>query len=34
VQGLFRVPVSELRALSTGTLPAAFGATVSEPVEA
>ena len=34
VQDLFQVPVAELRALSTGTLPAAFGATVSEPVEA
>jgi phosphoribosylformylglycinamidine synthase subunit PurL len=30
VQGLFTVPVSELRGLSTETLPAAFGPTVSE----
>ena len=34
VQGLFRIPVSELRDLSTGTLPAAFGDTVTEPVGA
>ena len=34
VQDLFQVPVAELRALSTGTLPAAFGATVTEPVGA
>ena len=34
VQGLFRIPVSELRELSTGTLPAAFGDTVAEPVGA
>lgn len=32
VQGLFTVPLDELRDLSTSTLPAAFGATVSEPV--
>ncbi|WP_292848212.1 phosphoribosylformylglycinamidine synthase subunit PurL [Microbacterium sp.] len=31
VQGLFTVPLSELRGLSTSTLPGAFGATVSEP---
>ncbi|MDT0182603.1 phosphoribosylformylglycinamidine synthase subunit PurL [Microbacterium sp. ARD31] len=31
VQGLFTVPLAELRGLSTATLPAAFGATVSEP---
>ncbi|MCP2638427.1 phosphoribosylformylglycinamidine synthase subunit PurL [Microbacterium sp. HD4P20] len=31
VQGLFTVPLDELRDLSTSTLPAAFGATVSEP---
>uniref|UniRef100_UPI002584FDA3 phosphorylase family protein n=1 Tax=uncultured Microbacterium sp. TaxID=191216 RepID=UPI002584FDA3 len=31
VQGLFPLPVPELRALSTGTLPAAFGAIVTEP---
>ncbi len=31
VQGLFRIPVPELRALSQGTLPAAFGPTVAEP---
>ena len=30
VQGLFTVPLAELRDLSQGTLPAAFGATVSE----
>ena len=29
VQGLFTIPVDELRALSTGTLPAAFGPTVA-----
>jgi len=34
VQGLFRIPVIELRDLSTGTLPAAFGDTVTEPVGA
>jgi phosphoribosylformylglycinamidine synthase len=32
VTDLFTVPVAELRALSTGTLPAAFGPTVAEPV--
>lgn len=32
VQDLFTVPLAELRDLSTSTLPAAFGATVSEPV--
>ncbi|WP_127473675.1 phosphoribosylformylglycinamidine synthase subunit PurL [Microbacterium sulfonylureivorans] len=32
VQGLFTVPLSELRDLSNATLPAAFGATVAEPV--
>jgi len=32
VQGLFTVPLAELRDLSQSTLPAAFGATVSEPV--
>nr|WP_205835330.1 phosphoribosylformylglycinamidine synthase subunit PurL [Microbacterium sp. CFH 90308] len=32
VQGLFTLPLDELRDLSTSTLPAAFGATVSEPV--
>ena len=32
VQGVFTVPLAELRDLSTSTLPAAFGATVSEPV--
>ncbi|MET0297660.1 MAG: phosphoribosylformylglycinamidine synthase subunit PurL [Microbacterium sp.] len=31
VQGLFTVPLTELRDLSKGTLPAAFGDTVSEP---
>ena len=31
VQDLFTVPLSELRELSTSTLPAAFGATISEP---
>ncbi|MBN9153779.1 MAG: phosphoribosylformylglycinamidine synthase subunit PurL [Microbacterium sp.] len=31
VQGLFSVPLSELRGLSASTLPDAFGATVSEP---
>ncbi|MCC2032869.1 phosphoribosylformylglycinamidine synthase subunit PurL [Microbacterium allomyrinae] len=31
VQGVFTVPLAELRDLSTSTLPAAFGATVSEP---
>jgi phosphoribosylformylglycinamidine synthase len=31
VQGLFTVPLSELRQLATSALPAAFGATVSEP---
>ncbi|HEX5857051.1 MAG TPA: phosphoribosylformylglycinamidine synthase subunit PurL [Microbacterium sp.] len=31
VQDLFTVPLSELRDLSTSTLPAAFGATISEP---
>ncbi|MCK9916688.1 MULTISPECIES: phosphoribosylformylglycinamidine synthase subunit PurL [Microbacterium] len=31
VQGLFTLPVPELRSLSTGTLPAAFGAIVTEP---
>ncbi|HWT33812.1 MAG TPA: phosphoribosylformylglycinamidine synthase subunit PurL, partial [Microbacterium sp.] len=31
VQGLFTVPVSELRAASAATLPAAFGPTVAEP---
>lgn len=30
VQGLFTVPLSELRAVSRGTLPAVFGPTVSE----
>lgn len=34
VQGLFRMPLSELRAASTATLPAAFGATITEPVGA
>lgn len=32
VQGLFTVTAAELRAVSTATLPAAFGATVTEPV--
>ncbi|GGH51477.1 phosphoribosylformylglycinamidine synthase subunit PurL [Microbacterium album] len=31
VQDLFTVPIAELRELSTSTLPAAFGPTVSEP---
>ncbi|GAA2077435.1 phosphoribosylformylglycinamidine synthase subunit PurL [Microbacterium hatanonis] len=31
VQGVFTLPISELRAVSTATLPAAFGATVTEP---
>jgi phosphoribosylformylglycinamidine synthase len=31
VQGLFTVPLAELRGLSTSTLPAAFGPTVVEP---
>jgi hypothetical protein len=31
VQGLFDLPLAELRELSTATLPAAFGATISEP---
>ncbi|MFD4957995.1 phosphoribosylformylglycinamidine synthase subunit PurL [Microbacterium sp. NPDC058389] len=31
VQGLFTVPLAELRGLSTSTLPNAFGATVVEP---
>jgi phosphoribosylformylglycinamidine synthase len=31
VQDVFTLPVSELRALSTATLPAAFGPTVTEP---
>ncbi|WP_415113067.1 phosphoribosylformylglycinamidine synthase subunit PurL [Microbacterium sp.] len=31
VQDVFTMPLSELRALSTGTLPAVFGATVAEP---
>jgi len=31
LQGLFTLPVSELRELSTSTLPGVFGATVSEP---
>jgi phosphoribosylformylglycinamidine synthase len=31
VQGLFTLPLSELRELSTSTLPAVFGPTVSEP---
>jgi phosphoribosylformylglycinamidine synthase len=31
VQGLFTVPLPELRERSTATLPAAFGATISEP---
>jgi len=31
VQGLFTVPLAELRGLSTSTLPDAFGATVVEP---
>ncbi|HKT56000.1 MAG TPA: phosphoribosylformylglycinamidine synthase subunit PurL [Microbacterium sp.] len=31
ITDLFTVPVSELRAASTGTLPAAFGPTVTEP---
>jgi len=31
VQGLFTVPVAELRGLSQGTLPAVFGPTVTEP---
>jgi phosphoribosylformylglycinamidine synthase subunit PurL len=31
VQGLFTVPLGELRDLSTSTLPGVFGATVSEP---
>ena len=31
VQGLFTVPLTELRDLSLSTLPAAFGATVTEP---
>ncbi|HWI31845.1 MAG TPA: AIR synthase related protein, partial [Microbacterium sp.] len=34
VQDLFTVPLSELRELSTSTLAAAFGATVSEPARA
>lgn len=32
VTDLFRIPLAELRALSTGTLPAAFGPTVAEAV--
>ncbi|SIT85306.1 phosphoribosylformylglycinamidine synthase subunit PurL [Microbacterium sp. RU33B] len=32
VQGVFTVPLTELRDLSQGTLPGVFGATVSEPV--
>ena len=32
IQDVFTVPVSELRRLSTETLPAVFGPTVSEPV--
>jgi len=32
IQGLFRIPVAELRALSTGTLPAVFGDVVAETV--
>ncbi len=32
VQDVFTLPLSELRALSTSTLPAVFGATVAEPV--
>jgi phosphoribosylformylglycinamidine synthase len=32
VQGLFTVPLGELKALSTGTLPAVFGPTIAEPV--
>jgi phosphoribosylformylglycinamidine synthase len=32
VQDLFTLALSELRGLSTATLPAAFGPTVSEPV--
>jgi phosphoribosylformylglycinamidine synthase len=31
VQGLFAVPLTELRDLSLATLPAAFGPTVTEP---
>jgi phosphoribosylformylglycinamidine synthase len=31
VQGYFTVPISELRAASTATLPAAFGPTITEP---
>ncbi|KHK96033.1 phosphoribosylglycinamide synthetase [Microbacterium mangrovi] len=31
VQGYFTVPLSELRAASTATLPAAFGPTITEP---
>ena len=31
VQGLFTVPLTELRDLSLSTLPAAFGPTVTEP---
>ncbi|MFH8251718.1 phosphoribosylformylglycinamidine synthase subunit PurL [Microbacterium sp. B2969] len=31
VQGLFTVPLAELRELSSATLPAVFGATVAEP---
>ena len=31
VQGLFTIPVTDLRATSTATLPAAFGPTVTEP---
>ena len=34
VQGLFTVPLSELRERSTATLPAAFGPTVTEPASA
>lgn len=32
VQDVFTIPVSELRELSTSTLPARFGATIAEPV--
>jgi len=32
VQDVFTLTASELRAVSQGTLPAAFGATVTEPV--
>ncbi|GAA4346561.1 phosphoribosylformylglycinamidine synthase subunit PurL [Microbacterium rhizosphaerae] len=34
VQGLFTIPLGELKALSTGTLPAVFGPTIAEPAAA